>query len=258
MADDIRRYLDGQPVTAVQSTWLYVARKFVRRNRLAVSAAAMLFAVARSRTRGHAMAGAHRATGARQRRAAFQRCTQAGQLLLFDLYDSVGKDSRHHAVQADMAGRTLEYLDRLAAIKNNDPALRLELGQGYLRLGTVFGRKLGLGDSLGNNAKAIEIDRKALGMVEPVVREHPDDVADRGLSRPSKNSSGARFRRPDNTAKRSNGCKKQRRLSIKLPQRILTIYGACRMPAARGRLTASSPAKKAGTSRSTPMLPSPI
>jgi tetratricopeptide (TPR) repeat protein len=80
-------------------------------------------------------------------------------------------------VQADMARRTLEYLDRLAAIKSNDAALRLELGRGYLRLGTILGRKLGLADTLGNNAKAIESDRKALGIVEPLVLENPGDVA---------------------------------------------------------------------------------
>ena len=179
LSDDIRRYLDGQPVTAVQSTWFYVARKFVRRNRLAVTAAATLFVSLAAGVAGTLW----QAHIARQQRAnAEQRFNDARQLanyLLFDLYDSVGKIPGSMPVQAEMAGRTLEYLDRLAAIKNTDPALRLELGQGYLRLGTVLGRKLGLGDSLGNNAKAIEIDRKALGIVEPLVRQHPDDVADR-------------------------------------------------------------------------------
>jgi eukaryotic-like serine/threonine-protein kinase len=179
LSDDIRRYLDGQPVIAVQSTWIYVAGKFVRRNRLAVSAAAVLLL---SLTAG--IAGTlWQAHIARQERAnAEQRFNDARQLanyLLFDLYDSVGKVSGTMPVQADMARRTLEYLDRLAAIKSNDAALRLELGQGYLRLGTILGRKLGLGDTLGNNAKAIETDRKALGIVEPVVREHPGDVAAR-------------------------------------------------------------------------------
>jgi eukaryotic-like serine/threonine-protein kinase len=177
LADDIQRYLDGQPVTAVQATWLYVARKFVRRNRLAVSAAAVLFL---SLTAG--IAGTlWQAHIAREERAnADRRFNDARQLanyLLFDLYDSVGKVPGTMPVQADMAVRTLEYLDRLAAIRSNDPALRLELGQGYLRLGTILGGKFGAGDTLGNNAKAIEINRKALGIVEPLVREHPGDVA---------------------------------------------------------------------------------
>jgi eukaryotic-like serine/threonine-protein kinase len=177
LADDIRRYLDGQPVTAVQATWLYVARKFVRRNRLAVSAAAVLLVSLAAGLAGTLW----QAHIARQERAnAEQRFNDARQLanyLLFDLYDSVGKVPGTMPVQADMAGRTLEYLDRLAAIKSNDPALQLELGQGYLRLGTILGGKLGLGDALGDHTKAIESDRKALGIVQPLVREHRNDIA---------------------------------------------------------------------------------
>jgi eukaryotic-like serine/threonine-protein kinase len=175
LSDDIRRYLDGQPVTAVQSTWFYVARKFVRRNRLAVTAAATLLLSLAAGVAGTLW----QAHIARQERAnAEQRFDDVRQLanyLLFDLYDSVGKVPGTMPVQAEMAGRTLEYLDRLAAIKSSDSALRLELARGYLRLGTILGRKLGLGDSLGNGAKALQIERKALGIVEPLERERPGD-----------------------------------------------------------------------------------
>lgn len=75
-----------------------------------------------------------------------------------------------------MAGRTLEYLDRLAAIKSTDPALQLESARGYLRLGTILGAKLGLGDTLGNNAKAVEVEKKALAIIEPLARDHPGDL----------------------------------------------------------------------------------
>ncbi len=39
LADDVRRYLEGQPVLARQGTWLYVADRFVRRHRWALGAA---------------------------------------------------------------------------------------------------------------------------------------------------------------------------------------------------------------------------
>lgn len=177
LADDIRRHLEGQPVTAVQSTWIYVARKFVRRNGLAVSAAAVVLL---SLTAGIAGTLWQAHIAREERRNADQRFNDARHLanyLLFDLYDSVGKVPGTMPVQAEMAGRTLEYLDRLAAIKSNDSGLRLELAQGYLRLSTIQGHKLGLGDSLGRTAKAIETDRKALAIIEPLVREHPDDIA---------------------------------------------------------------------------------
>lgn len=42
LADDIRRYLDHQPVRAVDGGRLYLARRFVRRNALAVAAAGLI------------------------------------------------------------------------------------------------------------------------------------------------------------------------------------------------------------------------
>jgi eukaryotic-like serine/threonine-protein kinase len=176
LAEDIRRHLNGQPVEAVRATWGYVARKFMRRNRLAVSAAAVLL-VSLGAGIGGTLWQAHIAR--QERGNAEQRFNDVRQLanyLLFDLYDSVGKVPGTMPVQAEMAGRTLEYLDRLSAIRSSDPALRLELARGYLRLGTILGAKLGLGDNLGNNAKALELEHKALGIIEPLARERPNDL----------------------------------------------------------------------------------
>jgi tetratricopeptide (TPR) repeat protein len=179
LAEDLRRHMQGEPVSAVQGGWYYVARKFVRRNRLAVSAAAIVL-VSLIAGLGGTLWQAHIA---RQERAnAEQRFNDARRLvnyLLFELYDSVGNVPGTMPVQAEMAHRALDYLDRLAALKTNDPALRLELGEGYLRLGTLFGRRLGLGDTLGDNVKALESYRKALAVVEPLAREHPENEAAR-------------------------------------------------------------------------------
>ncbi len=42
LAEDIQRYLAGQPIQARPSTWRYRAKKFVRRHRLAVAAAVVI------------------------------------------------------------------------------------------------------------------------------------------------------------------------------------------------------------------------
>ena len=177
LAEDVRRYLDGQPVMAVHATWRYVARKFVRRNRLAVSAAVVLLlslAAGVAGTLWQAHIAREQRSNAEQR---FNDVRTLADYLLFDLYDSVGKVPGTMPVQAEMAERTLEYLDRLAAIRSSDPALGLELAQGYLRLGTILGDKLGLGDRLGNTAKAVDVGRKALAIIQPLEREHPGDLA---------------------------------------------------------------------------------
>ena len=44
LADDVRRYLDGRPLRAAPESRAYLARKFVRRNRVQVLAAAAVFA----------------------------------------------------------------------------------------------------------------------------------------------------------------------------------------------------------------------
>jgi tetratricopeptide (TPR) repeat protein len=178
-ADDIRRCLDGLPVSAVARSPLYVARKFVRRNRLAVAAAAVLLlslAAGLAGTLWQARVARQERTNAEQR---FNDARKLANYLLFDLYDSVGKVPGTLPMQADMARRALEYLDRLAAVKSNDPALRQELAEGYLKLGTVFGRRYGFADRLGNTAQAIASDRKALAIVERLIHDQPGNVSAR-------------------------------------------------------------------------------
>lgn len=182
-ADDLKDYLAGEPVIAVPPSGWYIARKFICRNRAMVAAAAVL---ALSLAAG--IAGTlWQAHVARQERFnADQRFNDARKLanyVLFDLYDSVGKIPGAMPVQADMERRGLEYLDRLAAFKSRDSQLRLELAEGYMKLGSILGRRLDTPDSLGDNKRAIETDRKALALVEPLVAEHPDNLeAERALA----------------------------------------------------------------------------
>jgi serine/threonine protein kinase len=178
-AEDIDRYLEGQPVIAVERSRLYVARKFVRRHLLPVAAFALLVLSLVAGMTG-TLWQAHVAQ--QERAAAEQRFSDARQManyLLFDLYDAVGKNPGNLPVQADMARRSLQYLDRMAAIKSADPKLRMELGEGYLRLGVILHQGTGIHDSLGETTKAIEAYRKALALVEPLVRKNSGDVAAR-------------------------------------------------------------------------------
>ena len=176
LAEDIGRYLEGLPVGAVARSRLYVARKFVRRNRAAAAGGVVLLL---SLAAGLAGTLWQARVAQRERANAEQRFNDARRLanyLLFDLYDSVGKVPGTLPMQADMARRALQYLDRMAASKSEDPALREELAEGYLKLGTVFGRRLGLGDRLGDTAQAIASDRKALALIEPIVKEQPGNL----------------------------------------------------------------------------------
>ena len=175
-SEDVRRHLEGLPVTAVEGSRVYLARKFVRRHRLAVAAAALILV---SLVAGLAGTLWQARAARRQRDLAEQRFSDARKLadyLLFSLYDSVQALPGSLPVRADMATQSLLYLDRLAAARSEDPALRRELAEGYLRLGLILEAPVGYGDSLGNAGKALESDQKALALLEPLARANRNDT----------------------------------------------------------------------------------
>jgi tetratricopeptide (TPR) repeat protein len=170
LSDDVHRYLEGLPVSAVEGSRLYIARKFVLRHRVAVVAAALVLL---SLVAGLAGTIWQARVAERERAAAEQRFSDARKLanyLLFPLYDSVTALPGSLSVRADMAGQSLKYLDRLAAARSADRALTLELAEGYVRLATILQAPSGRGDSLGESAKAEESARKAVALLEPLNR----------------------------------------------------------------------------------------
>ncbi len=176
LADDVRRHLEGLPVTAVEGGRFYIARKFIARHRVAVASAALVL-VSLIGGLGGTLWQAHVAR--RERALAEQRFSDARKLanyLLFPLYDSVESLPGSLPVRAAMAGQSLLYLDRMATAESDDPSLRLELAEGYLRLGGILEAPLGGGDSLGNTQKALESDRKAVAILEPLSRQNPGDM----------------------------------------------------------------------------------
>lgn len=172
-SEDLYRHLTGRPVSALEAGRWYVARKFVRRHRVGVGAAAL---VVLSLMGGLAATLWQARIAERERALAEQRFSDARKLanyLLFPLYDSVQSLPGSLPVRAEMAAQSLQYLDRLEAAKSADFGLRLELAEGYLRLGTILEAPVGAGDSLGDTARALEADQKAVALLEPLARDNP-------------------------------------------------------------------------------------
>ena len=175
-SEDVRRHLEGLPVIAVEGAWTYVARKFLRRHRVGVAAAALILLALIAGLAGTLWQAR---VAERERVLAEQRFSDSRKLanyLLFPLYDAVDALPGSLPVRADMAGQSLLYLDRLAAAKGQDRGLSLELAEGYLRLGEILEAPLGGGDSLGNASKAVESDRKALAILEPLAKGNAGDA----------------------------------------------------------------------------------
>jgi len=175
LAEDVRRHLEGLPVNAVEGSRIYIARKFVRRHRVGVAAAALILF---SLIGGLAGTLWQARAADRERAVAEQRFSDARKLanyLLFPLYDSVRSLPGSLPVRADMAGQSLQYLDRLAAANSHDRALRLELAEGYTRLGGILEAPFGMGESLGDASKALDSDQKAVALLESLSRENSKD-----------------------------------------------------------------------------------
>ncbi len=171
-AQDIERYLTGQPVLARPESRWYRTRKFVLRNRFAVSAA-LTAALALAAGAGIALWQAHRAVG--EKRRADTEAATAGAIS-----DFLQKDLLSQAGSATQAGpgrppdpdiKVRTALDRAAARLTGkfdsqpavEAAIRQTIGDTYLELGLYA-------DSEKQMERALELRRRVLG------EEHRDTL----------------------------------------------------------------------------------
>jgi eukaryotic-like serine/threonine-protein kinase len=166
-ADDIRRHLGGHPVAARRPTFAYRASKFVRRNALAVAAAAAIVAVS---------VVAFIAT-LQQKRVAERRFDEVRSLarsVVFELHDAIATLPGSTAARALLVNHALVYLDNLAKEAADNTPLQMELGSAYLKIGDVQG--LPYSPNLGDTAGALKSYRKALDIMERVVASEPSNA----------------------------------------------------------------------------------
>ncbi len=158
LSEDIRRHLEGLPITAARGSLRYRAGKFITRHKLAMAASAMvLLAVlggayatwrqARIARRQAEIAESERARAERR----FGDVRKLANSVIFELHDSI----------QDLPG-ALEYLDSLAGESKEDASLQGELADAYQRIGDVQGGPFG--PNVGDTALALQSYRKALSI----------------------------------------------------------------------------------------------
>ncbi len=165
-SEDLRRYLEGKPVSARQDTFVYRTSKFIRRHRLGVLATALVLL---------SLLGGLAATNYQARRAErrFQQVRKLANSFLFDFHDKIrnlpgSTEAREMVVQT-----ALEYLDSLAAEVAGDAALERELAVAYQKVGDVQGDPWT--PNLGHTAAAMASYRKSLSLAERLsARGNPD------------------------------------------------------------------------------------
>ncbi len=166
-AEDIRRHLEGLPVTASRGSWRYRAGKFAIRHKLGVAATTViLLAVLGAVT---ATVREARIAAANQRRAE-QRFNDVRKLagsLMFEIHDSIAGLPGATPARKLIVQRSLEYLDSLSHEAAGDVSLQRELANAYERIGLVQG------DPNGSNLGDIDGAWRALGNRSASAKESP-------------------------------------------------------------------------------------
>jgi non-specific serine/threonine protein kinase/serine/threonine-protein kinase len=156
-SEDIRRYLEGLPVTAARGSWSYRARKFATRHKAGVAAG---IAVMLSLALGFTLT-------LREKRIAERRFNDTRKLansLIFEIDKAIGDLPGATAARKLLVNRALEYLDGLSKDVKGDASLERELATAYDRVGDVLGYPYAA--NLGDSPGALESYRKALKIRE--------------------------------------------------------------------------------------------
>lgn len=171
-AGDVRRYLNGRPVTARPETLLYRTRKFVTRNRVPVAAAVLTAMSLLAGIIGTTIQARRADAQAAQAERRFQQVRKLANTFVFEIYDGMASVPGTAKLRAGVIATALEYLDSLARDAEGEPALQMELAAAYRRIGDVQGNPAlsGLGQTqagLASYEKAIAILNRLAHRADP-------------------------------------------------------------------------------------------
>jgi eukaryotic-like serine/threonine-protein kinase len=171
LSEDIRRHLEGLPITASKGTTAYRFRKYVLRHKAGVASAAIILltlivALVLTLREGRV---------ARQNEFRAQRRLQQTRELTTSLIGELPATLEEGPTQAKalMNAKALEYLKQLIEEESRDPKLSLDLALAHLQLAEALGNP-GM-SSKGDVAGALENYRRAIGLFEEQLRTDPAD-----------------------------------------------------------------------------------
>jgi serine/threonine protein kinase/tetratricopeptide (TPR) repeat protein len=171
-ADDLRRHLNHEPISARPDTFAYRTRKFLRRNRVVVA----LVTAALAAILGGSGVAIYQATMAQRR---FQDVRKLAHTFVFDLHDEVAKLDGSTKAREMMVDTGLQYLDNLARNAGGDLELQKEIASAYVKVGDAQG--FPTKPNLGRTADAFASYRKAGDIYQRLAekdRAYLPDLAD--------------------------------------------------------------------------------
>jgi non-specific serine/threonine protein kinase/serine/threonine-protein kinase len=160
LSEDLRRHLEGLPVSARHDTWSYRTAKFIGRHRVGVAAAAMVVVS----LAGGLVAATWQARVARRERANAQRqfndVRKLANSFLFEFHGAIEHLPGSTPARKLLVQKALEYLNKLAQQAGGDRGLQRELTEAYLKVGDVQGNPYGAG--VGDTKGAVQSYTQAL------------------------------------------------------------------------------------------------
>jgi serine/threonine protein kinase/DNA-binding SARP family transcriptional activator len=166
-SEDIRRYLEGRPVSARKGTFNYRASKFIKRNKVAVAAATLILL--------SLVAGILATTfEARRANRRFNDVRRLANSLMFEIHDSVKDLQGSTPTRRLIVSRALEYLDSLASEAGDNASLQRELATAYEKVGDIQGNPFYA--NLGDTDGAMTSYRKALAIREALKGDRNVDL----------------------------------------------------------------------------------
>ena len=171
-SDDLRRHLDGLPVTARSDTFSYRAEKFIKRNRSAVIAGMLVLLT----LIGGIIGISWQYVRAEQQRVLaekrFDQVRQIANNVVFKYYDEIKNLEGATKAREMIITDATAYLDGLAQESGNNDALQIELSKAYLRVGDIQGEAFAA--NTGDTKSSIENYDKAINLLEPIALSSTD------------------------------------------------------------------------------------
>lgn len=169
LADDVRNYLSGRPLRAAPESRAYRARKFLRRNRVAVSVSLLVFILLVAGIAGTSWQAIRAERERRLAQLRFEDIRQLSSNLIFKIHGDVAKLPGSQSAVDQLLAVALEYLQKLNADTSDDPDVVCDASVGYQRLGDLQGSQFAnnRGDvkaAAASYVKARELARRAISL----------------------------------------------------------------------------------------------
>lgn len=172
-SEDIRRYLDGLPVTARPDTFSYRAEKFVKRNIFSVIAVTVLtLAVVGGTVATLWQAGKAEAERVKAEKR-FSDVRTLANSFLFEFSPLVENLPGSTPARELLVKRALQYLDSLSQEAGDDLELRRDLADAYEKVGDVQGNPYN--PNIGDVKGALQSYERALAIREKLFQDEPNN-----------------------------------------------------------------------------------